>query len=344
MTSPQISVVMPAHNAERYIQKALLSLLNQTLKDFELIVVDDGSTDQTPEILRAFQDSRIRIIRHETSQGIRISRNRGAQESRGAWIAVLDADDFADPDRLMKQLRLGEQTHDNVVVTSWTTLVDTHDQESGDRANWSFTPESYFYTLHFRNSITHSSVLLRKDVFDSVGGYAMELAEDYDLYTKMMYHGRIVNVPEYLTSWRRSGHGVSSRQQDALRAAANSVSLHVLESLLGQPPNPDLVRFFQTLAYSSLPASISFSEAMDFYNIVVQHIIEHAPAFYDKRSLQRYAQVDTTKMALALSIFRFHRLPLLWKNPTTILEALRQLLVRNSPLAKYFESVPKTYF
>ena len=105
--SPKISVVMPVLNGEKYLAEAIESILNQTFQDFEFIIVDDGSTDQTPEILRSYanKDSRIQIVTNPINRGIGYSRNRGIALSRGEYIANMDADDLCLPERFEKQVR-----------------------------------------------------------------------------------------------------------------------------------------------------------------------------------------------------------------------------------------------
>ena len=104
-TNPIVSVVMPAYNVELYVEEAVRSILNQTFRDFEFIIVDDGSTDRTPEILRTFTDPRIRLLFNEKNEGNYPARNRGCRLARGKYIAVMDADDVALPERLEKQVR-----------------------------------------------------------------------------------------------------------------------------------------------------------------------------------------------------------------------------------------------
>ena len=107
-----VSVVMPAYNVEKYVEEAVHSILAQTFCDFEFIIVDDGSTDRTHDILRSFSDPRIRLIFNEKNEGNYPARNRGCRLARGKYIAVMDADDVAMPERLEKQVKYMEEHPD----------------------------------------------------------------------------------------------------------------------------------------------------------------------------------------------------------------------------------------
>ena len=123
-TNPIVSVVMPAYNVELYVEEAVRSILNQTFCDFEFIIVDDGSTDRTPEILRSFTDPRIRLLFNEKNEGNYPARNRGCRLARGKYIAVMDADDVALPERLEKQVRFMEGNPDVLACGTAYRLMD----------------------------------------------------------------------------------------------------------------------------------------------------------------------------------------------------------------------------
>lgn len=110
--TPFISVVMPAYNVEKYVEEAVCSILDQTYCDFEFIIVDDGSTDRTREILRSFSDPRISLLFNDKNEGNYPARNRGCRLARGKYIAVMDADDVALPERLERQVEYMEKHSD----------------------------------------------------------------------------------------------------------------------------------------------------------------------------------------------------------------------------------------
>ena len=132
-----ISVLMPAYNAERYILPSVLSVLAQTFEDFELLVVDDCSTDRTPDILSSIQDRRLRILRNQTNLGIVGSLNRAMAQARGGYIARIDADDYCLPTRFAKQKRYLDEHPDILLVGAGTFLLEdghVRRDRQGDRS------------------------------------------------------------------------------------------------------------------------------------------------------------------------------------------------------------------
>ena len=124
VTAPRVSVVMGAYNGERFLRPAIESILNQTFRDFELIVIDDCSTDATPRILREFKDDRMRVVRNERNLGIAKTLNKGIAIARGEYVALQDHDDLSQPDRFSKQVAFLE-THPRVgMVGSRVNLID----------------------------------------------------------------------------------------------------------------------------------------------------------------------------------------------------------------------------
>src|SRR5262245_9487013 len=121
---PEVSVVIPTYNRAGFLKTAITSALAQTLQNFEIIVVDDASQDDTEKILRQFQDSRIRLIRHKTNQGVAAARNTGVVNSKGKFIAFLDDDDQWFPQKLEKQLRVLEKNPTVGVVYTGSFAVD----------------------------------------------------------------------------------------------------------------------------------------------------------------------------------------------------------------------------
>lgn len=163
---PKISVIMPVLNGEKYLNQAIESILNQTFTDFELIVVDDGSTDQTPEILRAYAelDDRARIVTNPENKGIGYSRNRGVATSRGEYIANLDADDWSMPERFDKQVNFLNQHPEISVLGTACHIVD----ENGVQQKTVTYPSSsgmIRWSMIFSSPFCNPSVMIRKKNF-----------------------------------------------------------------------------------------------------------------------------------------------------------------------------------
>jgi len=200
--NPLVSVVMAAHNVERYVASAIESVLAQTFTDFELVVVNDGSTDQTLQQIQPYaqRDSRIRLI-HQSRQGIPRVRNTACAHAAGKYIAVLDADDLALPDRLAKQVDYMETNPDVALLGGQVRYFN----DQGLLDQYSQTPtdsEEVARRLPERNAFIHSTVMMRREVFRAVGDYRFPYAEEYDLYLRFADRYRLANLPDVLTYYR----------------------------------------------------------------------------------------------------------------------------------------------
>jgi hypothetical protein len=194
---PLVSVVMPVRNGERFLSEALESTLAQTVSDLELIVVDDGSTDATPEILEraAAGDPRVRVQRQQPG-GLTVAINAGCRLAQAAHIARMDSDDVMLPDRLERQMEYLER-HDHVALLGGgIVLVDEEGREI-DRE-----PGRMDLDFLARNELTHATVLMRADAFRALGGYRLDQSEDYDLWLRFDERYGVAAVPEPVIHYR----------------------------------------------------------------------------------------------------------------------------------------------
>ncbi len=204
-TAPPISVLMPAYNARAYIRQSVQSVLAQTFEDFELLVVNDGSTDETREILAGIDDRRLRIIDNPRNLGIVGTLNHGLQEARGRYIARADADDFCLPQRFARQKAFLDSHPDTVIVATEMALLEdgnvTFTREGGDT-----DPAIVEWLLHLGNPVGHTSMMFRAETVAEMGTYLREdftYAEDFDFSHRMLRHGRISVLPEHLMIYRK---------------------------------------------------------------------------------------------------------------------------------------------
>lgn len=194
MTDTRLTVLMSVCNGERYVSEAITSILNQTFSGFEFIIIDDGSTDRTPEILRSNDDPRIRVIRNDRNIGLTKSLNIGLEHARGELIARMDADDVSLPERLEKQMRFMESHPGFALVGSSAELIDENHRQIGKRCVKQYPGYS---DLLLSNQFIHGSVLMRKTVLDEVGKYDEDIryAQDYDLWLRISKDHKMVNLP-----------------------------------------------------------------------------------------------------------------------------------------------------
>lgn len=197
--TPLVTVLMPAYNAEPYINASVDSVLNQTYKDFELLIINDGSKDKTREILESYSDSRIKLV-HQENMGLVKTLNKGIELASGKYIARFDADDICYPERLQKQMDFLTKNPDYILVGSEADYTDEYD-------NFIFT---YRFSLYENDEIQsagfkqcpfiHSSVTLSKDAIIKAGKYSEKAItfEDHLLWSRIAEYGKVKNLHEPL--------------------------------------------------------------------------------------------------------------------------------------------------
>jgi glycosyltransferase involved in cell wall biosynthesis len=223
---------MAVHNADKYISHAIESLLGQIFTDFELIVIDDASTDESLKIVNTYQDQRIRIIRNLVQEGPAYSRNKGLEVAKGEYIAILDADDVAMPNRLQIQVDYLDKNPAVYLVGSGFDLID----ETGEviyRNQTHIDPLGVRWKLLFGNCFAHSTVMYRREAVEKCGGYdvSMTPAEDYDLYIRFAAKNSIALLTDVLVQWRRHqkslSHVTPVETQETLWAPALTKSVYL---------------------------------------------------------------------------------------------------------------------
>lgn len=210
--SPLVSVVMPAYNARRYVAEAVESVLAQTFADFEFLIVDDGSTDDTAAILKEFaaRDRRIEVIT-QPNGGVGAALNAGLARARGRYIARMDSDDICLPLRFEKQVEYLERTPDCVLVGSRVMIIDSDGTSLFEMDSVQLAHEKIDELLmQARWSIVHPSIMMRTEIVRRVGGYNNDLVpvEDHDLFLRLAEVGKLANLPEVLLKYRK--HAMNS--------------------------------------------------------------------------------------------------------------------------------------
>lgn len=237
---PEISVIMPVYNGEGYLREAIESVLCQTFGDFELIIINDGSTDSSERIIKSFDDGRIVYLRNETNLKLISTLNRGVEVAKGNYIARMDADDRCMPDRFEKQIRFLESHKDIDLCGSWAHLINLQGNRTGRLRNVC-DPELISCLLLFTCPLLHPSVMGRASVFKE-NPYNPEMLhiEDIELWGRLSGRGTaITNIPEYLLEYRWHDSNVSVRNSDFQYRAKCDLLKTRLASLLGREPGPD---------------------------------------------------------------------------------------------------------
>jgi len=226
--SPAVSVVMCVYNGERFLHEAVESILNQTFADLELIVVDDGSTDSTPQILAGYVSRDFRVVVHrQANQGPAAAANRGVGLARAPLIARLDADDVALPTRLECQSRFLIEHETVAVVGGAVTFIDENGRSWADPVQFPLTDAEIHEMLTTTTPFVHSAVMLRRDAFECVGGYRpiFREAEDLDLWLRIAECYELANVPELVVRYRI--HAQQTTAQTLERTALHDVAARI---------------------------------------------------------------------------------------------------------------------
>ncbi len=210
--APRVSVLIGAYNNADTLPRAIGSILAQTVTALELLVVDDGSSDETPDLVRGVDDPRVRYLPLE-HRGISPSLNDGLLEASAPFVAIQDADDHSDPVRLERQLELIER--DATVAVVGARMREEDGQGRPLRSRTSFAAGDVGDVLMRFNPIPNSCALMRRDLVLALGGYdrRYRYAMDYDLWLRLAEHGRAVTVDEVLATRVMTGVNVASRRE-----------------------------------------------------------------------------------------------------------------------------------
>jgi glycosyltransferase involved in cell wall biosynthesis len=226
ITRPLVSILMLTYNRAHFISEAVTSVLNQTYQNWELTIIDDGSTDTTAAVMVAYTDARIRYIQHTENKGILERRKESLTYVSGAYAAVLDSDDaWLDTTKLARQVEYLEQHPSCVVVGTFITIRDEHGTPLGCK-KYHTTDESIRSHILLKNQFAHSSVLLRASALAQVPGYRLPLDEDLDLFLQLGLIGTFANIPLFATGYRAHSAGVSHNRAAMVRQVLAILQLH----------------------------------------------------------------------------------------------------------------------
>jgi len=217
---PVISVLMPAYNSIQYIESAVASILDQSWKDFELLVCDDGSSDGTYDYLTSIKDPRVRLYRNTSNKGIVRTLNFLLENARGNYIARMDADDISVRGRFEKQVAFLEANPTVGVVGSWLLVL-------GTERVWEYPEEDFDIRIAmlFESPFAHPAVMVRRSVMQPYG-LDFQHAEDYELWTRLSESTRFHNLPEALLEYRVHTSQISSLHRMEQHALSEKVLAH----------------------------------------------------------------------------------------------------------------------
>lgn len=237
LNTPLISIILPIYNAELFLAESIDSILNQTYQNFELILLNDGSTDNSEKICLSYTDSRIRYYKH-ANMGLAATLNKGIDISKGHYIARQDNDDISMPQRLEKQVNYLLQ-HPQVVLLGTRALIFSDKYPNYGQHNHPTSSAILKFDLLFDNPFVHSSVMFSKEIVQSVGGYSLNrnYYEDHHLWSALAFKGKVANLPEYLVKYRHHEKGLSKITSYYEASPLFNQTLFNLNKLLAQESN-----------------------------------------------------------------------------------------------------------
>lgn len=203
MKSPKISVIMAVYNGMPYLREAVKSILNESYKNFEFIIVNDKSTDSTLKYLESLKDKRVIIINNPKNLGLARSLNKALKAAKGAYIARMDADDISLPNRLETQIRYLEDNPQVALCGCWAELIDEKGNKIGAK-RYPIKPEKIKSTLLHYSCIIHPTFFARREFYKELKGYdpKFDFAEDYELLMRARNKFQMANINKKLLKWR----------------------------------------------------------------------------------------------------------------------------------------------
>ena len=259
---PAISVLLPVYNAEAFLAEAIESILQQTFRDFELIIINDGSTDASSEVIKQFKDERIIII-EQHNQGLAASLNKGLKIAKGNYIARQDNDDISLPERFEKQFNFLEAHPELALLGTAAVIVDEHNKETGRVHQHPSSSAALKYFLLFDNPFVHSSVMFRRSLISQTGPYycGQDYFEDYHLWSSMARLAAIGNLPDFLIRYREVSSGMSKTTSDyrlrVMNQAFENIRFYIKDL------KDEELQTFLSVYYGFLPAPMSATSLFD---------------------------------------------------------------------------------
>jgi len=292
---PKVTVVIPAYNAMQFLPETVESVLAQTCSDLELLIVNDGSSDNIVQWANNITDERVKLISQE-NQGVSAARNTGIMQSNGEYLAFLDADDLWKPTKLEKQIRRFEEYPEAGLVYTWTHLIDAFGKPI-NRVLASRLEGNVWKQILVANMIGNgSSAMVRRSCFETVGLFDPELsgAADRDMWIRIAVHYPFAVVKEPLTLWRQHTNSMSKKRQEMVKDLHRTIDKNF------QSVSLDLL-YLQNRSYS-------YMNLYQAWNSIDEGNIEEAISFR-QQAYSNYAQICLTnnyiRLSLAILLIRF---------------------------------------
>lgn len=301
MSIPLVSVVMSVRNGDQFLSKAVDSILDQSVRNFEFIIINDGSTDRTASILDRYQKDEPRLrVYHQGNRGLVVSLNHGCSVARGKYIARMDADDIASKDRLLWQIDFMEKHPEIGIIGGAVEFIDVDGVSMGISTNPT-KDDQIKEAMRDGCPFWHPTVLMRKSVIESVGGYRKQVidAEDCDLWLRIAEHSQLANLEMVVLKYRLHPCQVSSKKcrQQALSTLAAHVAAEFRRN--GQPDPLDSIEEITPDVLTALGVSVQVQESAiaGSYLWIIRRMCDSGQYLYAVELFKAMSRVCTWKHA-----------------------------------------------
>lgn len=268
---PKVSVVIPTYNGAKYIERSVQGILQQTFTDFELLIIDDGSTDNTLDILNRIKDPRIRVYQNGQNRGVVYTRNRAIELARGDFLAVNDVDDYSYPHRLEKQVKFLLSNPSYWAVGAYAKRI----QQNGTYDIWKYpkNAEEIRCRLFWGSALVHSTTLFNLSYLkenDLNYSLKFEVAEDYDLFEKISRQGRLANLDEILIDYQVRNDGLTLLKEKLIKENSFIICLRQIEHLGVQFSDVQKDLFFRLYTYNFNFSELEIDTLMSLSEKLIQ--------------------------------------------------------------------------
>jgi glycosyltransferase involved in cell wall biosynthesis len=281
---PLVSVVLSVYNGEEYLRESINSILSQTQKDFEFLIIDDASLDGSVDVVTSFNDSRIRLIRNEENLGLVGSLNKGLAEAKGKYIARMDHDDIADPVRFEMQVTFLELNPNVAVLGTGYKIIGKSDQDVVYQTNHQEIRWKQLYECH----MLHPSVFLRREVIE-VNNFRYDNrfkhCEDYELWSRISQEYEIANLPDILMQYRLLETSITHKHGQEQKEHSISVRKSLFNYLGLKEINREEVFLFERAAYRDF--TLTYTELTVLSNLYKRILQCNAKSNYFETSFLR---------------------------------------------------------
>jgi glycosyltransferase involved in cell wall biosynthesis len=277
---PKISVIMPVYNCELYIKEAIDSILNQTFLDFELIIIDDCSTDSTLSIVKSYGDPRINVVEKEQNTGYTNSLNSAILIAKGKYIARMDGDDISIPERLQKQYDFLERNYEVVICGTAIQIIGSHKVERHPSNH-----EDLKIKLCFSSVFHHPTVMIKRNVLNqNLYNKEFEPAEDYELWTRLAFVGKMANLNDVLLNYRIHSNQTSSVRKNLQDQNIFKCQLIMLNKFFIEQ-NFTVKQIKNTLNTNNVRAKNDVETSLKLYNYMLKSNVEIK--IFDQNTLKK---------------------------------------------------------